>query len=94
MTRCGPACGRVVLVDWRSGQAQEPAPLAEIQGSLPCRADEAVLFRRDSRLMSISRAHGTVVVTQYYVWNQKTAALASIGEYQRTSRTFCAVAAH
>jgi len=93
MTRCGPACARVVLVDWRSGQVQEPAPLAEIQGSLPCRADEAVLFRRDSRLMSISRSRGTLVVTQYYVWNEKTGALAPTGEYQRTPRTFCAVAA-
>lgn len=93
MTRCGPACVRLVLVDWRSGQVQEPAALTEIQGSLPCRADEAVLFRRDSRLMSISRAQGPVVLTQYYVWNERTAALAPTGEYRRTSRTFCAVAA-
>jgi hypothetical protein len=93
MTRCGPECGRVVLVDWGSGQVQEPAQLGEIQGWLPCRADEAVLFRRDSRLMSISRSRGGVVVTQYYVWNQKTAALTPAGEYRRTTRTFCAVAA-
>jgi hypothetical protein len=93
MTRCGPACGRIVLIDWRSGQVQEPAPLGEIQGSLPCRADEAVLFRRDSRLMSVSRALGTVIVTQYYVWNEATAALTPAGEYRRTSRAFCAVAA-
>jgi hypothetical protein len=33
------------------------------------------------------------VVTQYYVWNQKNAALVQSGEYQRTSQTFCAVAA-
>jgi hypothetical protein len=94
LTHCGPACGRLVLVDWRSGQIQEPAPLAEIQGTLPCRLGEAVLFRRDSRLMSISRARGTVVVTQYYVWNQKNSALVPSGEYHRTSPTFCAVAAH
>jgi hypothetical protein len=94
MTRCGPACGRLVLVDWNTGAVQGlPQDLpAEIQGTLPCRADEAVLFRRDSRLLSISRARGTSVVTEYYVWNQKNAELARNVEYQRTSQTFCAVA--
>jgi hypothetical protein len=43
--------------------------------------------------MSVSRTRGTAVVTQYYVWNQKNAALVQSGEYQRTSQTFCAVAA-
>lgn len=92
---CGPGCGRLLLVDWNTGTIQGlPQNLpSEIQGSLPCRADEAVLFRRDSRLLSISRARGASVVTQYYVWNQKNAALAQNIEYQRTSQTFCAVAA-
>ncbi len=93
LTHCGPACSRLVLVDWSSGRIQEPAPLAQIEGTLPCRPAEAALFRRDSRLMSISRTRGTAVVTQYYVWNQKNAALVPSGEYQRTSPTFCAVAA-
>jgi hypothetical protein len=93
---CGAACSRLVLVDWRSGQVLEPsaqgAP-AEIQGTLPCRPDEAVLFRRDSRLLSITRMRGASIITQYYVWNQKNAVLVQNGEYQRTSQTFCAVAA-
>ena len=94
LTPCGPACGRLVLVDWNTGAVQGlPNLPAEIQGILPCRTDEAVLFRRDSRLLSISRAHGASVVTQYFVWNQKNAALAQNIEYQRTSQTFCAVAA-
>jgi hypothetical protein len=92
LTRCGAGCGRLVLVDWRSGQLQEPAPLAEIQGTLPCRTDEALLFRRDSRLMSVSRARGTVVVTQYYVWNQNNSTLVQSGEYKRASPAFCEVA--
>ena len=93
LTHCVPACHRLVLVDWRSGQAQEPPPLGEIQSSLPCRTGEALLFRRDSRLMSISRTRGTAVVTQYYLWNQNTAELTPSGEYHRTPQAFCAVAA-
>lgn len=96
LTTCGLACGRLVLVDWRSGAILELPPQdpgAPIQGTLPCRADEALVFRRDSRLLSLTRARGAAVVTQYYVWNQKNAALVQSGEYQRTSHTFCAVAA-
>jgi hypothetical protein len=96
LTHCGPGCGRLVLLDWQTGAIQGLPPQrlrAEFQATLPCRPDEALLFRRDSRLMSVSRAQGTAVVTQYYVWNQKNAALVQSGEYQRTSQTFCAVAA-
>jgi hypothetical protein len=96
LTRCGPSCGRVVLVDWLSGAIQGlplQAARAEIQGSLPCRTDEALLFRRDSRLLSVTRTRGAAVVTQYFVWNQKNAALVQSGEYQRPSRTFCSIAA-
>jgi hypothetical protein len=96
LTHCGPSCGRVVLVDWLTGAIQglplQP-PRAEIQGSLPCRTDEALLFRRDSRLLSVTRTRGAAVVTQYFVWNQKNAALVQSGEYQRTSQTFCSIAA-
>jgi hypothetical protein len=95
VTRCGSGCSRLLLLDWTTGAVHElPAQpaAAEIPG-LPCRADEALLFRRDSRLMSVSRVRGTVVVTQYYVWNQKTAALVPSVEYQRTPQAFCAVAA-
>jgi hypothetical protein len=96
LTRCGPACSRLVLIDWITGAIQglpPQQPLAEMEGTLPCRPDEALLYRRDSRLLSVSRAQGTRVVTQYYVWNQKNAALTQSGEYRRSSQTFCAVAA-
>jgi hypothetical protein len=99
LTRCGLTCGRLILADWRSGAIQE-LPLqgpqgapAETEGTLPCRADEALQFRRDSRLLSVTRVRGGAVVTQYYVWSQKNGALVQSGEYQRTSQTFCAVAA-
>ena len=96
LTSCGLACGRIVLVDWRSGGVQElqsAGPGEETQGTLPCRTDEALLFRRDSRLFSLTRARGTTVITQYYVWNQKSAAPMRGVEYQRPAQAFCAVAA-
>jgi hypothetical protein len=99
LTSCGPACGRLVLVDWRSGALQELRPQgperlpALIQRPLPCRADEALVFRRDSRLLCVTRLRGATVVTQYYVWNQRNAALVQSSEYQRPAQTFCAVAA-
>jgi hypothetical protein len=95
-TVCGPACGRLVLLDWRSGQVQELAQQGahgEISATLPCRGDEALLFRRDSRLLSITRTRGAAVVTQYFVWNPQTGALSQSGEYQLTAQAFCAVAA-
>jgi hypothetical protein len=96
LTRCGPACSRLVLIDWNTGAILGLPPQhlhAEIEGALPCRPEEAVIFRRDSRLLSVSRVQGTMVVTQYYVWNQKSAALTQSGEYRRSSQTFCAIAA-
>ncbi len=96
LTRCSPGCGRLLLVDWASGAVQElPAQgqPGEIQAALPCRTDEALLFRRDSRLLSMTRRRGAAVITQYYVWNQKNAALVLSAEYQRNPQTFCAGAA-
>lgn len=96
LTSCGAACGRVLLIDWRSGAIQElppPGSTDESQGTLPCRADEALLFRRDSRLLSLTRPQGTAVVTQYFVWNQNAAAPLRGSDYRRPSEAFCAVAA-
>jgi hypothetical protein len=94
LTPCGAACARLVLLDWDTGTIQGlQDPQSEIRGALPCRTDEAVLFRRDSRLLSISRARGASVITQYFVWNQKNAGLAQNIEYRRSAPAFCAVAA-
>ena len=96
LTHCGPECSRLVLIDWITGAIlglPSQQLRTDIEGTLPCRPDETLLFRRDSRLLSVSRVQGTVVVTQYYVWNQKNAALWQSGEYRRSSQTFCAIAA-
>jgi hypothetical protein len=95
VTSCGLTCGRIVLVDWHSGAIQELASSElgeESLRTLPCRAEEALQFRLDSRLLSVTRVRGAAIVTQYYVWNQKGAPTRA-GEYQRSSQAFCAVAA-
>jgi hypothetical protein len=95
-TSCAPACGRIVLVDWRSGAIQELAAQSageEMRQSLPCRTEESLQFRLDSRLLSVTQARGASIVTQYYVWHQKGAAPMRGGIYQRSSQAFCAFAA-
>lgn len=96
LTSCGLACGRLMLVDWRSGTLRQltgPNPPTETHVALPCRPEEALQFRRDSRLLIMTRLRGATVVTEYFVWNPNNAVLVPRGEYQRTSQTFCAVAA-
>jgi hypothetical protein len=96
LTGCGPACSRLVLIDWHTGAVQgipPQTPLIEIQGTLPCRREEALLFRRDSRLLYVTHLRGNAVVTQYFVWNQKNGALVQSGEFQRPAQSFCAIAA-
>jgi hypothetical protein len=89
VTRCGSGCLHVSLIDWRSGTQHDPAPLAEIQGTLPCRADEALLFRRDSRLLIVTRARGAAILTQYYLWNPADASLTLVAEYEVAAAAFC-----
>lgn len=92
LTPCGPDCGHLVLVDWRDGKVQEPPQLAAILSKLPCRSDEALLFRRDSRLLSATRLRGAALVTQYFIWKPEIGLLAPVAEYPRKPRRNCAPA--
>ncbi len=91
VARCGGDCARLVLLDWRHDQLIEPSTLAQIDDALPCRTSEAVLFRRDSRLLSVTRIRGVGIVTQYYVWRRETGSLALVAEYPRKQSEFCAI---
>jgi hypothetical protein len=86
---CGAGCERIVLVDWRSGRIVLPEPPGDLQGTLPCRADEAVQFRRDSLLLEVTRPRPGGVVTQYYLWRAENATFALAGEYTRDAAQFC-----
>lgn len=89
--RCGGACARLVLLDWRRGGLIEPPSLAQIDEGLPCRTSEAVLFRRDSRLLSVTRMRDGFIVTQYYLWEPGAATLELLAEYPRKESEFCAI---
>jgi hypothetical protein len=91
LTQCGSGCQHLVLIDWHSGKIIEPPEIGEIQGALPCRGDEVVLFRRDSRLLSVSRMRAERIVTQYFLWKPETEALVLTAEFQRTEQQFCAL---
>ena len=88
--RCGPGCERLQLLDWRSGKISETAGPGEVRGPLPCRAEEAIMFRRDSRLLGISSLHDGGILTQYYVLHPDSGSLTLTAEYQRPAESFCA----
>ena len=88
---CGNACTDVVLIDWRNGKVQALPQLAQIAQDLPCRGDETILFRRDSRLLSVTRKRNGGIATQYFVWRPGASALIQTAEYQRSIERFCSL---
>jgi hypothetical protein len=86
---CGTECERLLLVDWRDGKVSAPQAVPAVQGPLPCRSEQAALFRRDSRLLSVSRPHGDRVVTEYYLWTPDLGALVLHSRSERDASEFC-----
>lgn len=69
-----PGNGQALAVlDLRSGQVRWPTALSEASLDNPCfdaNADHGpVQFRRDSRLLTVTRQEGDQLVTRYLVWN-------------------------
>ncbi len=88
-THCGSGCDHLVLFDWHSGKVLEPAGPGDIRGSLPCRPEDAVLFRRDSRLLSITSVTADGLLTRYFLWKPDTGTLALTAQFQRSVPQFC-----
>ncbi len=88
---CGNACADVLLIDWRNGRVLAPPQLAQITQDLPCRGDETILFRRDSRLLSVTRRRNGGIATQYFVWKADASALVQTAEYQRSIERYCSL---
>lgn len=63
----------LALLDLRSGQVRWPMALAEPSLDNPCLDSGTergpVQFRRDSRLLTVTRQEGEQLVTRYLVWN-------------------------
>lgn len=91
VAHCGTHCLRVLLLDWHGGRVIEPPPLAAVDDDLPCRTNEAVLFRRDSRLFSVTRMRGGLIATQYFLWDPTSASLSLLVVYPRKESEFCAI---
>jgi hypothetical protein len=89
--RCGRDCVRLVLLDWTDGRLVAPAGLAAIDDALPCRSSEAVLFRRDSRLLSVTRMRDGAIVTEYYLWDPAAGSVSQLAAYPRKAAQYCAI---
>lgn len=88
---CAPNCLDVIVFDWKSGKLQAPPALAQVAQDLPCRGAESIVYRRDSRLLSLTRRRNAGIVTQYFLWKPDTGALQQTAEYQRSVERFCAL---
>jgi hypothetical protein len=72
---CGAGCEEAALVDVASGRVALPAALAPLPASTDCSSRGPLLFRRDSRLLTITgRDHGELV-TRYFVWDADSGVL-------------------
>ena len=72
--------GGYALLDLRGGQVRWPTVLAERPGNSVCATDEErpIQFRRDSRLLTVSRQEGEQWVTRYLVWDEAKARLEEV----------------
>ena len=72
---CGAGCEQAALVDVETGRVAYPPALAELPASTPCSSRGPLLFRRDSRLLTLTGRDKTELVTRYYVWDPETGLL-------------------
>ncbi|MBS0611620.1 MAG: hypothetical protein JSS24_00425 [Proteobacteria bacterium] len=87
---CGAGCVDLLLVEWKSGKVQAPASLERITQELPCRGEESILYRPDSRLLAVTRRRKDGIVTQYFLW-KPSGTLTQTAEYQRSAERYCSL---
>lgn len=84
----------MLLLDWRSGKISRTPALAAIEETLPCRSAEAVHFRPDSRLLSVTRMRGAAIMPHYFLWKPETASIELLAQFPRDVQRFCAIDPH
>lgn len=90
---CGEGCERVALVDLSNGTVLFPDTLAQVATALPCRADEVLGYRDDSRLLEFTHRDGESVVTDYLLWDGTRRNFTLLAQYRRNLERFCAAPA-
>jgi hypothetical protein len=88
--RCGEACERVALVDLTNGTVLFPEALAQTSTTLPCRAQDVLGYRDDSRLLEFTRRDEESVVTDYLLWDAVRRDFTLLAQYRRNVERFCA----
>lgn len=86
---CGEDCEQVAIVDLGSGALSFPEALAQVRSTLPCRQDDRLAFREDSRLLEFTRAQGEAVVTDYLLWDLERGSFSPLAQYRRSAARFC-----
>ncbi|HEU4529778.1 MAG TPA: hypothetical protein VFR59_01285, partial [Steroidobacteraceae bacterium] len=86
---CGEDCEQVAIVDLGSGAVSFPEALAQVRSTLPCRQDDRLAFREDSRLLEFTRGQGEAVVTDYLLWDLERGSFSPLAQYRRSAARFC-----
>ena len=86
---CGAGCEFAALVDVATGRVAYPSALAALPASSECSARGALLFRRDSRLVTITGRDRAELVTRYFVWDPDSGVLKLIASLASTLDERC-----
>ncbi len=87
---CGEQCERVALIDQANGAVVFPEQLAQVTNTLPCRAERALEFRDDSRLLEFTRREAEFVITDSLLWDVDARSFTPLAQYRRNLERFCA----
>ena len=87
---CGEQCEQVAIIDQSNGGVSFPDQLSQVFSTLPCRAERALEFRDDSRLIEFTRREAEFVITDSLLWDVDKRAFTPLAQYRRSLERFCA----
>jgi hypothetical protein len=86
---CGDGCEQVAILDVAQGSVHFPDFLARLAAAPPCRAEQALEYREDSRLLEYTHSEGDTVITDYLLWDLDRKAFSALAQYRRSAQRFC-----